>query len=192
MPTRSQDIAAGVRGQSCWWVNREDPRAGGQRQEWTQLGLHLGRRRSSGLRSSLAADTVPPFPLCRQHPHLHLRPPSCPEPDPCPSLGSAAFEVLSLCRAEAALGQGQKGEAPFPFTHFAQRLPLPRLYMPPGSWLLVTALHRHCLFFCLCVTFPTASRGPLCPLLPLPLLSGLILCLSYSLSYFRRRVSLSL
>ena len=100
-----------------------------------------------------------------------------------PSLGSAAFEVLSLCRAEAALGQGQKGEAPFPFTHFAQRLPLPRLYMPPGSWLLVTALHRHCLFFCLCVTFPTASRGPLCPLLPLPLLSGLILCLSYSLFY---------
>lgn len=138
----------------------------GWTQEWTQLGLHLGRRRSSGLRSSLAADTVPPFPLCRQHPHLHLRPPSCPEPDPCPSLGLAPFEVLSLCRAEAALGQDQKGEAPFPFTHFAQSLPLPCLHVPPGSWLLVTALHRHCLFFCLLCDPPHCPQGP--PVSPAP------------------------
>ena len=107
-----------------------DPREGVGGRNGLNWVCTLGRRRSSGLRCSLAAEIAAPSPPCRQHPHLHLRPPSFPEPDPCPSLESASFEVLSHCRAEATLGQDQKGEAPFPFMHSVQRLPLPRLHTP--------------------------------------------------------------
>lgn len=114
------------------------------------------------------------------------QPPSCPEPDPFPSLGSAPFEVLSHCRAEAALGEDQKGEAPFPFTHFVQRLPLPRLHLPPGSRLLATALHGHRLFFCVLGDPPHCPQGPLVSPAPSPRPLWMDSLSSFSLSYFSR------
>ena len=139
-----------------------DPREGVGGRNGLKWVCTLGRRRSSGLRCSLAAEIAAPSPPCRQHPHLHLRPPSFPEPDPCPSLESASFEVLSHCRAEATLGQDQKGEAPFPFMHSVQRLPLPHLHTPR----LLAAGHRSAqvlLIFRLLGDPPHCPRGPVSP-----------------------------
>ena len=142
-------------------MRREDPRAGVGCRNGLNWVCILGRRRSSGLRSSLAAETAPPFPPCRQHlrhlPALSLT--------PSPPWGRLP---LRSCKAEAALGEDQKEEAPFPFTHFVQRLPLPRLHMPPGSWLLVTALHRRGLFFCVLGDPPHCPQGPLVSPAPSP------------------------
>ena len=140
-------------------MRREDPRAGVGCRNGLNWVCTLGRRRrrNSPTLPSLQAATPPAS-----------QPPSCPESDPFPTLGSVPFEVLSHCRAEAVLGEDQKGEAPFPFTHFVQRLPLPRLHMPPGSWLLVTALHRHGLFFCVLGDPPHCPQGPLVSPAPSP------------------------
>ena len=133
------------------------PQNRGRRQEWTQQGLRFGEKAELGAQVQPRCRNSPTLPS----PQAASQTPSCPEPDPFPSLGSVPFEVLSHCRAEAALAEDQKGEAPFPFTHFVQRLPLPRLHMPPGSWLLVTALHRHCLFFRVLGDPPHCPQGPL-------------------------------
>lgn len=150
------------RGQSWWWVRREEPRAGRWRQEWTQLGLHLGRRQSSGLRPGLAAETAPSSPPCRQHSHLHLRPPSCPEPGPCPLPGVSFLEVLGHCRAEAAWGRDQERRSPlFLFSHILSRGFLSHVCkLAPGCW--SPPCNSCCLSSISWVTLPTALGAPAC------------------------------
>lgn len=131
-----------------------------------------GEGRAQGSGPASPAETASSLPSLQAALPPASQTTSCPEPGPCPSLGSASLSVLSHCRAEAALGRDQKGEALF-LSHILSRGFLSsRLGKRP--WFLAAG-HRPAqplLIFHLLGDPPHCPGAPVSPAPPL-LLSGL-------------------
>ena len=123
----------------CWGERAElvvgeerGPQNRGRMQEWTQLGLHFGEKAELGAQVQ---------PRCRNSPTLPSlqaasQTPSCPEPDPFPTLGSAPFEVL---QSRGRPGGGSERRSPFSFHPFCPEASSPTSAHAP--WLLAAG-HR--------------------------------------------------